>query len=231
MKALQKKLEQREKSELIAIIQQMLRQEPDLEWVLTMPLPASGSRRDAPDPEIYRKLVLAAMEAGGQPGGRIKLQPVRQRLAAIKATADAFVEHEQYIAALTVYEVLVAEIIKHFGDYGDHYIAFYVTLQGSVDGLDSCFAGEEDNPQIRLRVLRTLFNIYRFYTDSHVDLDEDIPGLLVGNTTLEERQIITTWVRDAIVSRQENRWNSASSRLKYETLIAALAKDNSNDEH
>ncbi len=112
MNARQKKLEQREKSELIAIIQQMLRQEPGLEWILTTPLPASGSRQDSPDPEMYRKQVLAAMEAGGQPGRR-KLQPVERRLKAIKDTADAFVEHQQYIAALTVYEVLVTEIIEH----------------------------------------------------------------------------------------------------------------------
>ncbi len=226
MKALQKKLEQREKSELIAIIQQMLRQELGLEWVLTTPLPSSGSREAAPDLEVYRKQVLAAMEAGG-PLGRRKLKPVEQRLVAIKATADAFVEHQQYVAALTVYEVLVNEIIEHFNDYSDDYIAFCVTLQGSVDGLDSCFAGEEDDPQIRLRVLKTLFNIYRFYTDSYMDLDEDIPGLLVGNTTAEEREIITTWVHDAIAPLKETkatRWGIGSNRLEYETLITALAK-------
>jgi hypothetical protein len=230
MNALQKKLEQRDKSELIAIIQQMLRQEPGLEWVLRTPLPASGLREDSPDPEVYRKLVLAAMEAGG-PFGRRKLKPVEQRLAAIKATADAFVEHEQYVAALTVYEVLVAEIIEHFNDYADDYIAFFVTLQGSVDGLDSCFAGEEDNPQIRLRVLKTLFKIYRFYTDSSADLDEDIPGLLVGNTTPEERQVITTWVREAIASlkdTREARWGVGSNRREYETLMARLARGNRN---
>ncbi len=226
MNALQKKLEQRDKSELIAIIQQMLRQEPGLEWVLTTPLPASGLREDSPDSEVYSKLVLAAMEAGGPPGRR-KLKPVEQRLAAIKATADAFVEHEQYFAALTVYEVLVTEVIEHFNDYADDYIAFYVTLQGSVDGLDSCFAGEEDNPQIRLRVLKTLFKIYRFYTDSYADLDEDIPGLLVGNTTPEERQVITMWVREAIASLKDTRetgWGVGSNRREYETLIARLAK-------
>ena len=227
MNTLQRKLEQRDKSELIAIIQQMLRQEPGLEWVLTTPLPASGLRQDLPDPEVYRKLVLAAMEAGG-PLGRRKLKPVEQRLAAIKATADAFVEHEQYVAALTVYEVLVTEVIEHFNDYADDYIAFYVTLQGSVDGLDSCFAGEEDDPQIRLRVLKTLFKIYRFYTDSYADLDEDIPGLLVGNTTPEERQVITTWVREAIASLKDTReagWGLGSNRREYEALIARLAKN------
>jgi hypothetical protein len=166
------------------------------------------------------------MEAGGPPGRR-KLKPVEQRLAAIKATADAFVEHQQYIAALTVYEVLVNEIIEHFNDYRDDYIAFCVTLQGSIDGLDSCFAGEEDHSQVRLRVLKTLFNIYRFYTDSYMDLDENIPGLLVGNTTAEEREIITAWVRGALVplkDTKETRWGVGSNRLEYETLIAALAK-------
>jgi hypothetical protein len=226
MKSLHKKLQQLDKSQLIAIIQQMLRQEPGLEWILTTPLPGSSSPQDSPDPEIYRKLVLAALKSGDE-RGRIKLQPVRERLAAIKATADAFVEHQQYIAALTVYEVLVTELAKLFNEYAEHYIAFYVTLQGSVDGLDSCFAGEEDNPQIRLRVLRTLFNIYRFYTNTHADLEEDIPGLLIGNTTPEERQTIITWVREAIADIKETReatWVSDSTRQKYEVLIARLAR-------
>jgi hypothetical protein len=112
--------------------------------------------------------------------------------------------------------VLVNEIIAHFNDYQDEYIAFCVTLQGSIDGLDACFAGEEDNPSIRLRVLQVLFNIYHFYAESFMDLDEDIPGLLVGNTTAEERQIITTWVREAK--------GDVSNLQKYETLIEALAK-------
>jgi len=43
MKALQKKLEQREKAELMAIIQQMLCQEPDMQWLLTTTLPTSSS--------------------------------------------------------------------------------------------------------------------------------------------------------------------------------------------
>jgi hypothetical protein len=31
-----------------------------------------------------------------------------------------------------------------------------------------------------------------------MDLDENIPVLLIGNTTAQEREIITTWVRDAL---------------------------------
>ena len=40
-------------------------------------------------------------------------------------------------------------------DYRNEYVAFSVILMGCIDGLDSCFAGEEDNPELRLRILRT----------------------------------------------------------------------------
>ncbi len=226
MKALQKKLEQREKTELIAILQQMLRQEPDLQWLLMTPLPTSGAQEVSLDPEVYRQQVLATMAAGDQPRQR-KRHEVERRLTAIKAIADGFVKQQQYAAALTISEVLITEIIAHYNDYPDEYIAFSVMLQGSIDGLDSCFAGEEDNPQIRLRVLQALFAIYRFSTESGMDLDEDIPALLIGNTIAEEREIIRTWVRDALAPikpTRETRWGSGANRLAYETLIAKLAK-------
>lgn len=72
---------------------------------------------------------------------------------------------------------------------------------------------------MRLRVLRTLFAIYRFYTDSGMDLDEDIPGLLLGNSTAGERQVIAGWVKDALTHRAT--W---SSNERYEALLAALER-------
>src|SRR3989449_8764835 len=61
---LKKNLEQREKPELIAIIQHMLRQEPELQWLLMTALPTASSRKSSLDPEVYRQQVLAAMTAG-----------------------------------------------------------------------------------------------------------------------------------------------------------------------
>jgi hypothetical protein len=87
--------------------------------------------------------------------------------------------------------------------------------------LDSCFAREEDNPEMRLHVLRTLFAIYRFSTHSEMDLDEDIAGLLVGNTSPAERQVIADWVQDAL--KQKVTWSSGE---QYEILLAALERAN-----
>ena len=137
-------------------------------------------------------------------------------------SADEFAAQENHAAALTIYEVLIPEVIEHFNDYRDEYVAFRVILMGCIDGLDSCFAGEEDNPGMRLRVLRMLFAIYRFYTDSEMALDEDIAGLLVGNTSPEERQVIAGWAQDAL--KQKAPWSSGE---RYEILLAALERANS----
>ena len=159
--------------------------------------------------------------AAGENQRKRKRGEVQRRLTAIKSIADEFVAQEDYAAALTIYEVLVTEVIKHFNDYRDEYVAFSVILMGCIDGLDSCFAGEEDNPEMRLRVIRVLFAIYLFYTDSWMDLDEDIPGLLVGNTTPEERLVIAGWLHDAI-SQTRAEESAEYSRQPYETFLAAL---------
>src|SRR6266480_1585697 len=218
---LKKNLEHREKPELIAIIQHMLRQEPELPWLLMTPLLTVSSRKSSVDPEVYRQQVLAAMAAGESQRKR-KRGEVERRLTAIKTIADEFAAQEQYAAALTIYEVLITEVIAHFNDYRDEYVAFCVILIGCIDGLDSCFAGGEDNSEMRLRVLRMLFAIFRFYTDSGMDLDEDIAGLLVGNTSPEERPVIAGWAQDAL--KQKAPWSSGE---RYEMLLAALERADS----
>ena len=198
----------------------MLRQEPELQWLLMTPLPTASSRKSSLDPEVYRQQVLAAMAAGENQRKR-KRGEVQRRLTAIKTIPDEFAAQENYAAALTIYEILVTEVIQHFNDYRDEYIAFSVILMSCIDGLDSCFAGEEDNQGMRLRVIRTLFAIYRFYMESGMDLDEDIAGLLVGNTSPEERQVIAGWVQDAL--KQKATWSSGE---RYEILLAALERAN-----
>ncbi len=169
---LKKNLEQREKPELIAIITHMLRQEPELQWLLATPLPTASSQQASIDPEVYRLQVLAAMSAGDY---QRKRGEVQRRLTAIKTIANEFAAQELY--------------------------------------------GEEGNPEMRLRVIRVLFAIYRFYTESGMDLDEDIPGLLAGNTTPEERRVIASWTRDALTHKAA--W---SSNERYEVLLAALER-------
>jgi hypothetical protein len=113
-----------------------------------------------------------------------------------------------------------------YNDYPDEYIAFSIILNGCIDGLDTCLASKYNNQEIRLHILRVLFAIYRFYTDHSMDLDEDIPDLLVGNTTSEERQIIIDWVRDALSALKETDRSDKSNRRDYQRFLASLARAN-----
>ena len=54
-----------------------------------------------------------------------------------------------------------------------------------------------------------------------MDLDEDIPGLLVGNTTPGERRVIASWTRDALTHKAA--WSSSQ---QYEALLAVLERIN-----
>ena len=99
MDTLKKNLEQREKPELIIIIQQMLRQEPELEWLLNTPLPIVSSRKVSIDSKIYQQQVLAAMSANDNLRKRKRVE-VQRRLTAIKSMADEFARQENYAAAL-----------------------------------------------------------------------------------------------------------------------------------
>src|SRR5439155_20860609 len=100
-----KTLEQREKLELIAIIQHMLRQEPELQWLLNTPLPTVSSRKSSLDPEGYCQQSLAAMSANDNQRNR-KRGEFQRRRTAIKSIADEFVAQVKYAASLTGHEML-----------------------------------------------------------------------------------------------------------------------------
>jgi hypothetical protein len=65
-----------------------------------------------------------------------------------------------------------------------------------------------------------------FYTESGMDLDEDIPGLLVGNTTPGERRVLASWARDALTHKAA--WSSSQ---QYEALLAVLERTNELEYH
>jgi hypothetical protein len=218
MKTIDKDLAQREKIELIAIIKQMLQQQPELEWLLQTPVPTPSQRTKPVDPQIYRDQIAVILSLADNPRHRKYRDEIKRRLSAIKATADAFAEHGDSTAAVTIYEVLVTEVLRHYNAYFDEYITFSIILHGCIDGLDSCFAGDEENQDLRLRVLQSLFAIYRFSTDSGMDLDEDIPGLLIGNATPQERHIIAGWVREALSQPKGAGYGSE----QYNVFLAAL---------
>jgi len=75
---------------------------------------------------------------------------------------------------------------------------------------------------MRLRAFKGLFDIYRFSLASSTNLGEDIPDLLVGNTTHEERQILAAWMRDELARFASS---TESANKEYYQLLRGLEQE------
>lgn len=220
-------LQRREKAELIAIIKLMLQQQPELAWVLQTPLPGKEELTQPGNSQaaLYRHQIEKAVSSAAEhTRDRAYREALQNALGTLQTLAETLNRTEDTEAALTIYEVLVTEAIKHFSSVETGYLIFTPILSNCIDGLDTCFADGEENQEIRKRVLKALFAIYSFSVASYTDLGEDIPDLLAGNTTPEERLMIAAWVRDALTQLPEKAGSVDTQARTYRALLRQLEK-------
>src|SRR5712692_9004454 len=104
-------LQQCEKDELITLIKQMLRREPDLEYLLT-----TISKAGTPiDPQIYRRQVEMAYRNASDEWGASS--EIADELLAIMEIADSFAEWHDYASATAIYNAIVTGVINHHYEY------------------------------------------------------------------------------------------------------------------
>ncbi len=106
-------LEQCSKAELITLIKQMLRRDPDLELLLT----TVSKQRKSVDPEVYRRQVAAAFRHGGYDWGAAS--GIADDLLSIKEIGDGFAQQHDYANATTVYEAIVTGVMEDYEAYND----------------------------------------------------------------------------------------------------------------
>ncbi|HET8844651.1 MAG TPA: hypothetical protein VFN35_24485 [Ktedonobacteraceae bacterium] len=220
---LDQELQRRDKAELIALIKLMLQQRPELSWVLQTQKPAMGKQLSSIDTYPYRQQIEAAVSAIIEHHrDRTYREALGNTLETIQTVADGFAQQTDYLSALAIYEVLVVEAISHYFTIETGYLLFTPILEHCIDGLDSCVAEAGDNQDMRQRAFKGLFAIYRFSAGSGLDLGEDIPDLLVGNATSEERQIIAGWVHKELAQLSSN---AGSAEKAYHHLLHRLKNE------
>jgi uncharacterized Zn finger protein len=193
-------LQQCEKDELITLIKQMLRRDPDLEYLLT-----TISKPGTPiDPQIYRNQVEMAYRNAGDEWGAAS--EIADELLAIMETADSFAERHDYASATALYNAIVTGVIDH------HYEYQHQDEEGEIDevitectgGLKQCLDEVQEDSALREQILRILFAIYRFNVEAGgIGFGEDAPDILLEDTTDEERRTIAGWVREAIANNKK----------------------------
>jgi len=214
-------LEHYSRTELITLIKKMLQREPDLEILL----PTVGTQHAPVNPEIYRRQVRAAFQNAGYEWGAEA--EAADELLSIKDIGDGFVQQKDYTNAVAVYEAIVAGMIENYNIYDNEGGDLGSVLNGCVDELKECLVNEQNDRELREKIMQLLLDIYEFDVESGgIGIGEDAPDILVEHTTAEERRTIAGWVRDTLSKVGNNDW----SKRAFGGFLLDLEADTLDDE-
>ena len=212
-------LEQRSKEELIALIKQMLRLQPDLETLLEVALPGGDRRRTPVNPETYRRQVSSAFRRGGNDW--MVSSRIATDIGITVSAGDGFLALDDYASASIVYQAVAQGILEHYEMIHDEDGDLCEVVDRCVEGLGRCLARGSEDATDRERLLRTLFEIYRFDLDyGGMGLGEAAPDLMLEHATGEEKRAVSGWVRAAMP--KGNNWSDRYHRQVYGRFLLDL---------
>ena len=224
---LEANLERRGKSELIALIKQMLRIQPDLESVLDMPLPGITQGAASVDPSSYRRQVAAALQRAGDDWYAQRRIPSEIDISL--EAADRFISQFDFNGATIVYQAVAQGIIENYELVQDDDGELCAAVDRCVEGLHICLASGGVDANVREDSLHTLFSVYLFNLDyGGGDSRVSAPDAILEHATAEEKSAVADWLRTAIP--QGDSWSSLYRRRTYGRFLLQLESTRLDDE-
>jgi len=179
--------------QLLDILRQLVQQQPGLKQSLAAIVPEEERHPAEPAPEIADRVAAAIREAEAGSGGRA---PLADALAAVKQSGDALAQGHEPAAAAEVYLAILVPLLErpellhqHASELGD-------LLQEAADALAGLLAHLSDDPQLRLKIFRTLLDLYC------ADMAVGLPGgggelsrVLLEQADRDERPTLADWIR------------------------------------
>ena len=211
-------LEQCDKAELINMIKQMLRRDPNLESLIRTIV-----RKDAPiDPQFYHNQVESAFrrseddyndwDSGAE---------VVDELEIIKESADSFAQRHDYASAIAAYKAIITGTIEHYYDYEHESGEFHELVDECVEDLKKWLVGVQGDSTLREQILSILFATFRFSIDAGgIGFGEETRDILVEQTTAEERHTIASWVYEAIRASKLKQASNISYRTHWYNSVS-----------
>jgi len=226
VEALDVMLEKHSKPELIAIIKQMLDQEPDLESLLELPL-AGGDNKPLNMKAIRQQAERAFREVDYEWGyaGEIKrdLNPLLKLAAGYLSRKDA--ENSALI-----YETVIETIMDNEdAALGDEEGELLGVVYDCAEALGKCLT-DITNSKKRNEILQILFSAYQWDSIKMggVGAADCVPEILTSQTTPAERSEIAKWTRGIMPKGKD--WSDGYHREHLGGLLLDLEADSLDDE-
>jgi len=191
-------LEKRSKTELIALIQQMIQREPDLEMLLEIPLPGFDTGEKPLDEQVIRQ---QANHAFRSPRGDWEME-WGDSYEIVHELQSLFDLSEQYLAqnspgnAATIYRI-VAETVLEYEDaiMQDEAGQLGSMIDDCAKGLGECLVSITD-PDQRENILQMLFDCLAWDLKAGgIGVGDGIPDILLERATSQELKMISVWIR------------------------------------
>jgi uncharacterized Zn finger protein len=185
-------LTRRSKKELVFLIREMVKREPDLEILLDLPLPGEKPRQDPVDPELYRRQARTAFYNADDWDASFA---VDSELGSIVTMADRFAEAGDYRNAQIIYQVIVEEGLGNYEIVGHDEGMILGEVDRSIEGLAKCLHAFEGEPIVRQGLLRSMFEVIVWDTSmGGMGVGDAIPDILFEQANAEERQLLREWI-------------------------------------
>jgi len=226
VEALDALLEKRSKPELIAVIKQMLEQEPDLESLLDLPIIGEESKPiniKAIRQQAQRAFRDVDYEWGYTEEIKRDLNPL------LKLAADYLLRGEAENSALIYMTVIEAILDNEDAAMGDEEGRLLGVSYDCAEALGNCLPSTNDKKK-RLEILQVLFSVYRWDSIKlgGVGAADYVPEILTSKTTPEERVEIAKWARE--IMPKGDSWSDGYHREHLGRLLLDLEADTLDDE-
>jgi uncharacterized Zn finger protein len=228
VEALDAALEKRSKPELIALIKQMLEQEPDLESLLDLPLSAEdGTPMDMK--AIRRQAQQAFRGVDYDWGGHAYTGEMEHSLQPLLNLASDYFKRGNAENAAAIYSTIIETIFDNDEvAMGDEEGTLLGLANECAEEIGNCLPKIND-PKRRRDTLVTLFDTYKWDVQAGgVGAADGVPDILVEKTTPEERVEIAKWTREIMPTGKE--WSDNYRREVLGRLLLDLEADTLDDE-
>ena len=204
-------LERRDRSELIELVKQMLRRQPDLESLLELPLPAA--KRETPaSGDQYRREADAILQRVSSQGQEYDdtddydETDVAAELLDLVAIGNDFIARADYASGAAVFQAVSESIVDSYDDLDDQEGEIGAVIGSCVEGLGKCLAKSEGT-EIRSRLLAALLNLYKFDIDlGGLGFADAVPHEILSHATTAERTLVATQVRALLQTNDSSGW-------------------------
>ncbi|MFL5657569.1 MAG: tetratricopeptide repeat protein [Ktedonobacteraceae bacterium] len=225
------------KADLLTLIKRMVQLYPDLAGLIETAKQTTSSQKPQRlpfNPEFYRRQVDEIFYTTDRNTWGSEGRAAGPLLRIVDIGND-YVKQQDYADAATLYDIIIRGILDNYDSFRWHPYEGDLddVVEECVEGLGRCLRGEQDDAAVRKQIIQTLYAVYDF--DSSLENDEPVmssrvPAMLVRWTTLEERLMIATWVREAFDLDIDWHADDVSESDDFNDFLLGLEADTIDDE-